>query len=51
MQLPTLRRRWIKVAVVLVLVVAAVRLLDSASWIYYYGVDDGPDTRRWNGRS
>jgi len=40
MRLPRLRRRWIAVAVVLVLVVAAVRLLDSASWIYYYRVVD-----------
>lgn len=41
MRLPTLRRRWIAVVVVLVvLVVAAVRLLDSATWIDYYRVVD-----------
>jgi hypothetical protein len=40
MRLPRLRRRWIAVAVVLVVLVAAVRLLDSASWIYYYRVVD-----------
>jgi hypothetical protein len=40
MRLPRLRQRWIAVAVVLVLVVTAVRLLDSASWIYYYRVVD-----------
>ena len=40
MRLPRLRRRWIAVAVVLVVLVAAVRLLDSASWIYYYRVLD-----------
>jgi hypothetical protein len=40
MRLPRARRRWIAVAVVLVLVVTAVRLLDSASWIYYYRVVD-----------
>jgi hypothetical protein len=40
MTLPRLRRRWIAVLVVLVLVVLAVRALDSASWIYYYRVID-----------
>ena len=40
MKLPRFWRRWIKVAVVLVLVVAGVRLLDSASWIHYYRVTD-----------
>ena len=40
MRLPRLRRRWIAVAVVLVLLVTAVRLLDRASWIYYYRVID-----------
>ena len=39
MRLPRVRRRWITVAVVL-LVVGAVRLLDGASWIYYYRVVD-----------
>ena len=34
------RRRWIVVAVVLLLVASAVRLLDGASWIYYYRVVD-----------
>jgi hypothetical protein len=40
MRLPRVRRRWITVAVVLLLVVVAVRLLDGASWIYYYRVVD-----------
>ena len=41
MRLPRLRRRWVVlVVVVLVLVVAAVRGLDSPSWIYYYRVVD-----------
>ncbi|MGH2967143.1 MAG: hypothetical protein ACRDMH_17430 [Solirubrobacterales bacterium] len=40
MRVPRLRRRWIAVGVVLVLVVTAVRLLDSACWIYYYRVVD-----------
>jgi len=40
MRLPRLRRRWIAVAVALVVLVAAVRLLDSASWIDYYRVVD-----------
>lgn len=40
MRLPRLRRRWIAVAVALVLVVTAVRLMDAASWIYYYRVVD-----------
>lgn len=40
MRLPKSRRRWIGVAVALALVVAAVRLLDSTSWIYYYRVVD-----------
>ena len=40
MRLPRLRRRWIAVAVALVVLVAAVRLLDGASWIYYYRVVD-----------
>ena len=40
MRLPTQRRRWIAVAVVLILVIATVRLLDGASWIYYYRVVD-----------
>jgi len=39
MRLPRVRRRWITVAVVL-LVIVAVRLLDGASWIYYYRVVD-----------
>jgi len=38
MRLPRVRRRWITVAVVLLLVIVAVRLLDGASWIYYYRV-------------
>jgi hypothetical protein len=37
-KLPRLRRRWIALAVIPVLVVVAVRLLDSASWIYYYRI-------------
>ena len=40
MRLARVRRRWIAVAVVLILVIATVRLLDSASWIYYYRVVD-----------
>lgn len=40
MRLPRWRRRWIAVAVILVLVVTAVRLLDGALWIYYYRVTD-----------
>ena len=40
MRLPSSRRRWIALAVVLVLVFAAVRLLTGASWIYYYRVVD-----------
>jgi hypothetical protein len=40
MRLPKLRRRWIALAVVLVFVFAAVSLLVSASWIYYYRVVD-----------
>jgi hypothetical protein len=40
MRLARVRRRWITVAVVLLLVIVAVRLLDSASWIYYYRVVD-----------
>ena len=40
MRLPRLRRRWIAVAVALVVLVAAVRLLDGASWIDYYRVVD-----------
>lgn len=41
MRLPRLWRRWVVVAaVVLVLGVAAVRSLDSPSWIYYYRVVD-----------
>ena len=40
MRVPRLRLRWIAAAVVLVLVVAAVRLLDSATWIDYYRVVD-----------
>jgi hypothetical protein len=40
MRLPRVRRRWITVAVVLLLVIVAVRLLDGASWIYYYRVVD-----------
>jgi hypothetical protein len=40
MRLPRVRRRWITVAVVLLLVIATVRLLDSVSWIYYYRVVD-----------
>ena len=41
MRLPSLWRRWaLLVVVVLVLVVAAVRGLDSPSWIYYYRVVD-----------
>ncbi|MGH2406464.1 MAG: hypothetical protein ACRDF7_00105 [Candidatus Limnocylindrales bacterium] len=37
---PRLRRRWIALIVVLVLVLTGVRLLDSDSWIYYYRVVD-----------
>jgi hypothetical protein len=41
MRLPRLWRRWVVVvATVLVLAVAAVRSLDSPSWIYYYRVVD-----------
>jgi hypothetical protein len=40
MRLARVRRRWITVAVVLLLVIVAVRLLDGASWIYYYRVVD-----------
>jgi hypothetical protein len=40
MRLPRLRRRWIAVAVVLVLVVTAVSLLDNAEWVNYYRVVD-----------
>ena len=40
MRVPRLRWRWIAAAAVLVLVIAAVRLLDSATWIYYYRVVD-----------
>jgi hypothetical protein len=40
MRRPRLWRRWIAVAVVLVLVVMAIRALDSASWIQYYRVVD-----------
>lgn len=40
MRLPSFRRRWVVVAVILVLVVMAVRLLDSASRIDYYRVSD-----------
>jgi hypothetical protein len=41
MRLPRLWRRWvIVIATVLILGVAAVRSLDSPSWIYYYRVID-----------
>ena len=40
MRRPRLRRRWIVVGLVLVLAIAAVRALDSASWISYYRVVD-----------
>jgi hypothetical protein len=41
MRLPRLRRRWVAVVVVtVVLAVAAVRSLDRPSWIYYYRVLD-----------
>ena len=40
MRLQRVRRRWITVAVVLLLVVMAIRALDSASWIQYYSVVD-----------
>ena len=40
MRFPRRRRRWIAAAVLLLLVLAVVRLLDGASWIYYYRVVD-----------
>ncbi len=40
MRMPSHRRRWIAVAAVLLLVASAIRLLDGASWIYYYRVVD-----------
>lgn len=41
MRIPRLRRRWVVVALVAVLVFTGYRLLDSATWIYYYrAVDD-----------
>jgi hypothetical protein len=40
MRLLRVRRRWITAAAVLLLVIVAVRLLDGASWIYYYRVVD-----------
>lgn len=40
MRVPKLRRRWIVVALVAVLLFTAYRLLDSATWIYYYRVVD-----------
>jgi hypothetical protein len=40
MRIPRPWRRWIAVVVVVVLVVTAVRLLDGATWIYYYRVVD-----------
>lgn len=40
MRLARVRRRWIAVAVLLILVIATVRLLDGSSWVYYYRVVD-----------
>lgn len=40
MRVPRLRRRWVVVALVVVLVFTGFRLLDSATWIYYYRVVD-----------
>lgn len=52
MRIPRPRRRWVVVALVAVLVFTGYRLLDSATWIYYYravdaqtllvGTDSGP---------
>jgi len=40
-RIPRLRRRWVVVALVAALVFTGYRLLDSATWIYYYrAVDD-----------
>jgi hypothetical protein len=40
MRLPKLRRRWVIVALIVVLVFVGYRLLDSATWIAYYRVVD-----------
>ena len=40
MRKPRHGRRWLVVVVVLLLLVTAFRLLDGASWIYYYRIVD-----------
>jgi len=44
MRLPRLRRRWIVIGVVLVVLFATYRALDRPSWIYYYRVGDDDRT-------